>query len=72
MRMDKDTEELIKDGVETFHDIAQMTQYRIKYAQNRDSEAKEKMYKYAVLAGLGILCLLMAGIAGLRESTKSY
>jgi hypothetical protein len=68
--MDKDVINLIKDSASTFLNIAQMTQYRMEYLQNRDREAKEKMYKYAFLSGLGIACLLTIGIAGLIESHK--
>ena len=51
-------------------DIAQMTQYRMRYLQNRDPEEKEKMIKYTVLAGAGIACLFMIGISGLIESRR--
>ena len=68
--MNKDTINLIKDSASTFHNIAQMTQYRVKYLQDRDAEAKEKMYKHAFLAGVGILSLLTIGIAGLMESQR--
>ena len=43
--MDKDVINLIKDSASTFFNIAQMMQYRMKYLQNGDREAKEKMYK---------------------------
>ena len=66
--MNKDTINLIKDGASTFLNIALMTQYRIKYFQDRDEEAKEKMIKYTVLSGVGILSLLTVGILGLMES----
>lgn len=68
--MDKDVINLIKDSASTFLNIAQMTQYRIKYVQERDVDNKEKMYKHAFLAGVGILSLLTIGIAGLIESRK--
>lgn len=68
--MNKDTINLIKDSTSTFHNIAQMTQYRMKYMQDRDAEAKVKMYKHAFLAGVGIACLFMIGIAGLIDSRK--
>lgn len=48
-----------------------MTQYRMKYVQDRDPESKEKMIKYTVLAGVGILSLLTIGISGLIESRKN-
>ena len=48
-----------------------VTQYRIKYVQDWDAEAKEKMYKHAFLAGVGIACLFMIGIAGLIDSQKN-
>ena len=68
--MTNDTINLIKDSVSTFRNIAQMTQYRMRYLQDRDAEAKEKMYKHAFLAGVGILSLLTIGIAGLMESQR--
>ncbi len=70
--MNKDTINLIKDSTSTFLNITQMTQYRIKYVQERDAENKEKMYKHAFLAGAGIACLLTIGIVGLMESRRSY
>ena len=69
--MNKDTINLIKDGTSTFLNIAQMTQYRMKYVQERDAEDKEKMYKHAFLAGVGILSLLTIGIVGLMENRKN-
>ena len=69
--MNKDTINLIKDSASTFLNIAQMTQYRMKYVQERDAEDKEKMYKHAFLAGVGILSLLTIGIVGLVESRKN-
>ena len=68
--MDKDTINLIKDSTSTLLNIAQMTQNRMKYLQDKDAEAKEKMIKYAILSGVGIACLLMIGIAGLIDSRK--
>ena len=69
--MNKDVINLIKDSASTFLNIAQMTQYRVKYLQERDAEAKEKMYKHAFFAGVGILSLLTMGVLGLMESRKS-
>ena len=66
--MDKDFINLRKDGTSTFLNIAQMTQYRMKYVQNGAREDKEKMYKYAFLSVAGIACLLTIGIAGLIDS----
>lgn len=68
--MDKDVKELIKDSADTMLNIAQMGQYRMRYLQNRDARDKEKMIKYTVLAGLGIICLMTIGIAGLKESRR--
>ena len=68
--MDKDVINLIKDSASTFLNIAQMTQYRMKYVQERDAEDKEKMIKYTILSGLGIACLLTIGITGLIENCK--
>lgn len=69
--MNKDTISLIKDSASTFLNIAEMTQYRMRYVQNRDAEAKEKMYKHAFLAGVGILSLLTMGVLGLMESRRN-
>lgn len=71
LTMDKDVKELIKDSASTFLNIAEMTQYRMRYVQERDAEAKEKMYKHAFLAGVGILSLLATGVLGLMESRKN-
>lgn len=70
--MNKDTINLINHSISTFSNIAQMTQYRMKYVQDKDAEAKEKMYKHAFLAGVGIFTLLAIGIAGLVDSRKNY
>ena len=69
--MNKDTISLIKDSASTFLNIAQMTQYRVKYLLDRNAEDKEKMYKHAFLAGAGIACLLTIGIAGLMNSRRN-
>lgn len=68
--MDKDAIKLIKDGASTFLNIVQMTQYRMKYLQDKDEEVKEKMIKYTVLSGVGILSLLTMGIVELMENRK--
>ena len=70
--MNRDTINLINHSASTFLNIAQMTQYRMKYLQDRDAEDKEKMYKHAFLAGAGIACLLTIGIVGLMESRRNY
>lgn len=70
--MNRDTINLIKDGTSTFLNIAEMTRYRMKYVQDRDAEAKEKMYKHAFLAGVGIFTLLTMGVLGLMESSRNY
>ena len=70
--MNRDTINLIKDSASTFLNIAQMTQYRMKYLQDRDAADKEKMYKHAFLAGAGIASVFMIGIIGLIESRMSY
>ena len=70
--MNKDTKDIINHGASTFLNIAQMTQYRMKYVQDKDAEAKEKMYKHAFLAGVGIFTLLAIGIAGLVDSRMNY
>lgn len=69
--MNKDTINLINHSASTFLDIAQMTQYRMRYLQKGDAVDKEKMYKHAFLAGAGIACLLTIGIAGLMDSSKN-
>lgn len=69
--MNKDTINLINHSASTFLNIAQMTQYRMKYLSEGNKEAKEKMYKHAFLAGAGIAYLLTIGIAGLVDSCKS-
>lgn len=69
--INKDTINLINHSASTFLNIAQMTQYRMKYLQDRDAETKEKMYKHAFLAGAGIVCLLTIGIVGLMESRRN-
>ena len=70
--MNKDVINLINHSTSTFSNIAQMTQYRVKYVQERDQESKTKMYKHAFLAGVGILSLLTIGIAELRDSRNNY
>ena len=69
--MNKDVINLIKDSASTFLNIAEMTQYRMRYLQERDSVDKEKMYKHAFLTGVGILSLLTMGVLGLMESRKN-
>ncbi len=69
--MNKDTINLINHSASTFLNIAQMTQYRIKYLSEGNKEAKEKMYKHAFLSGVGILSLLTIGVLDLMESRKS-
>lgn len=70
--MNRDTINIIKHGTSTFMNIAQMTQSRMKYAQQGNAEVKEKSYKYAFLAGVGIVSLLAIGIVGLIESRNNY
>lgn len=68
--MNKDITNLIKDSASTFLNIAQMTQYRMRYVQDRDDLAKKEMYKHAFLSGVGIACLFTTGIVGLIDSRK--
>lgn len=68
--MNKGVINLINHSTSTFSNIAQMTQYRMKYVQDRDAESKEKMYKHAFLAGVGIFTLFAIGVAGLVGSHK--
>lgn len=69
--MNKDVTNLVKDSASTFLNIAEMTQYRMKYLQEKDAEAKAKMYKHAFLAGVGIISLLTMGVLGLMENRKN-
>ena len=66
--MNKDIINLVKDSASTFLNIAEMTQYRMRYVQDRDAEAKEKMCKHALIAGVGILSLLTMGVLGLLKA----
>lgn len=68
--MNKDTITLIKDSASTILNIAQMTQYRVKYLQSPNPEAKEKMYRHAFFAGVGIFSLLTMGVLRLMDSKK--
>lgn len=70
LTMDKDVKELIKDSADTVLNIAQMTQYRMRYAEKKDARDKEKLIKYTVLSVAGIACLLTIGIVGLIESRR--
>lgn len=69
--MNKDTINLIDHSASTFLNLAQMTQYRMKYLSKGDKESKEKMYKHAFWAGAGIAYLLTIGIVGLVDSCKN-
>ena len=69
--MNKDVINLVKDSASTFLNIAQMTQYRMKYVEERNAEDRKKMIKYTIFSGVGILSLLTIGIMGLVESHKS-
>ncbi len=41
LTMDKDVKELIKDSADTMLNIAQMTQYRMRYAEKKDARDKD-------------------------------
>lgn len=69
--MSKNTINLIKDSTSTFMNIAQMTQHRVKYVQDRDDESKEKMIKYAIMSGFGIMSLLTMGVLGLMANRQN-
>ena len=69
--MNKDIVNIIKESGSTALNIAQMTQYRMKYLQDRDAEAKEKMTKYTLLSCIGIAGLLTIWIVGLLESRRT-
>lgn len=71
LTMNKDTIDLINHSASTFLNIAQMTQYRMKYGQDGNAENKQKMYKHAFIAVVGILSLLTMGVLGLIESHKN-
>lgn len=66
--MNKDVINLLNHSISTFSNIAQMTQYRVKYVRDKDAEAKTKMYKHAFLAGVGIFSLLATGMLDFMES----
>lgn len=66
--MNNDITKLIRESANTALDIVQMTQYRIQYVQERDQEAKRKMYKYALLSCLGIASLFAIGLSGYHNS----
>lgn len=68
--MNKDVINLIKDSASTALNIVLMAQYQVKYLQEGDKEAKEKMYKHAFFAGVGIVSLFTIGISNLIESRK--
>lgn len=40
--MDKDVKEIIKDSADTILNIEQMTQYRMRYLQDRDAEERRE------------------------------
>lgn len=61
----KDYLDITKQGISTFYNIGQMTQYRVDYLVRNQN--REKMNKHACLAGLGIDGLLAIGIAGLTS-----
>lgn len=68
--MDKEVTSVINKGLSTFLNIAQMTQYRVKYVQDGDKDSEQKMYKYAILSGIGIVFLFAIGIAVLVDNHK--
>lgn len=69
--MNKDTKDIINHTASTVLNIAQMAQSGMKYAQQGDVKDKEKIYKHAFLAGVGILSLLTMGVMGLMESCRN-
>ena len=69
--MNKDVINLIKDSASTFLNIAEMTQYRMRYVQDRDAETKKQMYKRVFWAGVGIVSLLIIGTVGLLDSRNN-
>ena len=61
----KDYFDIAKQGISTFYNIGQMTRYRVDYLERKQN--RDKMIKHVCLAGLGILGLLVVGIAGLAN-----
>ena len=79
-----DVEELTKLSLKTFLNIGQMARYRYLYTYGRElqkdypaqvnacelAQDRDKMIKYTILSGVGILSLLAMGILGLMENRK--
>ena len=76
----KDALDLIKQGLSTFHYIAQMARYRYLYTRGKELQNdgsihnsieldhnRTQMIKYTCLTGLCILGLFAIGISGLRS-----
>lgn len=77
----KDFLDLTKLAMSTFYDIAQMTHYRVRYLTVKESfndgvaqisvndlnRDRDRMVRFACLAGLGVAGLLAIGIAGLSN-----
>ena len=70
--MNKDAINLFNHSASTFLDIVQMTKYRVEYVRDKDAAAKEKMYKHAFFAGVGILSLLTIGVLGFLDNRNKY
>ncbi|MBO4922879.1 MAG: hypothetical protein J5382_01990 [Bacteroidales bacterium] len=76
-----DAAELARLGFSTFLNIGQMAQYRYQYTLEKElqknnpaqvnacelTQNRDKMIKYACLAGLGIAGLFMIGLSGLNR-----
>lgn len=77
----KDSLDLTKQGMSTFYNIAQMVHYRVRYLTEKESfndnaarisindlnQDRDRMVRFACLAGLGVAGLLAIGIAGLSN-----
>lgn len=71
LNMNKDATNLFNHSASTLLNIVQMTKYRVEYVRDKDAAAKEKMYKHAFFAGVGILSLLTIGVLGLMQSQNN-
>ena len=81
----KEVLDLTKQGISTFYYIGQMARYRYQYSLEKEPQSdrsiqvntselahnKDKMIKYTILSGIGMLSLFAMGIAGLVENRKN-
>ena len=80
-----DVAELTKLGLKTFLNIGQMARYRYLHTYGKElqkdcpaqvnacelAQNRDKMIKYTILSGVGILSLLTMGVIGLMENSKN-